>query len=409
MVLDLFGGTAHVLPLVYRKSQKSALPSSALDLRFLVNRTSLDYGKQISTFTPDEQSKMRRKESVIYQEPSKTYDFRNYISIRPSGICEYQRNVIPDISIHNIEFAPLPIDNKHHGIISKKANKNIQSTIDWFVLMAKDKNTYNPKYKSSYSFKINFVTLTLPSKQVHPDKFLQKNLFAPFLDWVRKTKHYKGLDSNESEYCNMYFWRSEAQENGNIHWHLCCDVFIHYQLIQSKWNYLLGKLGYIATFEKKWNHLQPNSTDVHSVRKVRSLAKYLSKYCGKNTKGITVQCSLASKFLSSGYPLFLNSTWNYPGAKPRFFREVHSRLWGCSENLSKIKSCKVMTDEFIEEELRFFRNNFPEKCLAFKYSTVYRVDCVDLFSLEMIFIRKVLARYVLEVFPDRRKIPIIAN
>ncbi len=334
---------------------------------------------------------------VLYPEPSKVYDFKNFISIRPTSICEYQRNIIPDLSIRTIENNSMPIDRRHHGIVSTKGNKNIQSIIDWMVLLAKEKETINPKDNSHYSFKLNFTTLTLPAKQKHSDKFLTKNLLMPFLDWIRKTPMPEGLQMQKTFMCKHYFYRSESQSNGNIHWHLCCDVFIPWLMIRTEWNKLLGKLGYIDTFEKKHNHRHPNSIDIHSIKKIKNIARYLSKYCGKNAKGITVLLT-KKKTCEQKLPVnLLSFKWSFPQKNARFFRQIYSRLWSCSQKLSKLKSCKVQVTPFIQDELDFFRANFIDSYFPSKYCTVYKVDCQNFVDLEMIMIRRVLAIHVREI------------
>ena len=56
-----------------------------------------------------------------------------------------------------------------------------------------------------YNFKINFMTLTLPAKQMHPTAVITKNAFNQFLTEIREL--YK---------MENYVWRIEFQKTGTF-------------------------------------------------------------------------------------------------------------------------------------------------------------------------------------------------
>lgn len=378
--LDIWGNDSSSLcinpqPLVYRSSQKSAVASPRL----------------VSGF-----------------------DFKEFVSFSPSRVVRYSRNIAPDTRDYTDMFIsngaimqddgtldltnyikPMPLDNSHHGLISAKSSKEVNKVIDWMVLLAKDKNTFNPYYNSSYNFKINFVTMTLPCKQFHSDKVIQKKVLAPFLDWIRKTNFPTGLKSQKFSNCSMYFWRAEAQSNGNIHFHICTDCFIPYLMLRVKWNSLLEKLGYIDIFQKKHNHRFPPTEQVKSVKSVKKIAAYLSKYCGKNAKGITVMSTLIPKFKKVGYPNFLKNKWIFPPKKAIYFRQIHCRLWACSEKLSRLKKSKFSLTDEIERDLFTFQSLYSHNVQFFDYVKIYKIDTSQLLDLQLLFLRKCYVTHVL--------------
>lgn len=104
-----------------------------------------------------------------------------------------------------------------------------------------------------------FLTLTLPSDQVHPDKEVTRRCLTPFLEWLKRSH---GVEH--------YFWRAEAQENGRIHYHLLVDRYIDKEDLQAMWNKSVNRLGYVDRYYEKTGEAMPPSTEVHAVRsKVR--------------------------------------------------------------------------------------------------------------------------------------------
>ena len=153
---------------------------------------------------------------------------------------------------------------------------------------AKWKDAIDFKSGNKYRFKLNFITLTLPAEQGNlTDYQVKSKILDPFLK--RCTRKF-GLTS--------YVWRAEYQENGNIHFHLMTDCFIHYKSIRHNWNECCARYGLIDKFEKIHGHRNPNSTDVHAVRKPWELARYIAKYMTKmkeDEKPMKGRCWSASR------------------------------------------------------------------------------------------------------------------
>lgn len=196
-------------------------------------------------------------------------------------------------------------NKNHEGMISKKARTKINNAMQWLLMLSHKKRVYSKATKKSYWFKINFITLTLSMPQMHDDVFIKERMLYPFLRWMAR-----------SHGANLYLWKAESQVNGNIHFHITTNTFIHWKSIRRKWNSIQGKHGYL----KKWTDGNvpgdPNATDVHAVIYEDEIAKYMCKYMTKND---------ASR------------------------RSITGRLWACSPALSNLSICIDEHDEGFAE------------------------------------------------------------
>lgn len=188
------------------------------------------------------------------------------------------------------------LHNRHKNKLSDKAQKRIKTAINWLVASAKEKRVYSVASRKWFSFKVNLITLTLPDtiNEIKEKEFKEK-LMHPFLVYMKK---YKGLVN--------YVWKLEFQKNGKLHVHLTTDSFINHSELRYYWNKLLDKNGYLDYFKLKYKHDNPNSTDVHSVWKVKNLAAYIAKYLAKNEDNEGV---------------------------------INGRIWGCNYELSAKNKC----------------------------------------------------------------------
>jgi hypothetical protein len=214
--------------------------------------------------------------------------------------------------------------------LSYKAKKRMRNAINWLLVSAKPKKVFQKAKNREFEFKINFITLKLPDT-IEPinNEIFKKKLLNPFLTLMRET--YK---------LNNYVWKMEYQKNGKLHCHLTTDTFIHHEIIKNSWNNLLKRNGFLEDYHNKFKNLSfeqycsiskgadkrnkadnlrayengvksnwyaPNSTDIHSVKKINDLASYLCKYMVK---------SMIDGFLT--------------------IKEFNGRIWGCSQKLSEI-------------------------------------------------------------------------
>lgn len=282
----------------------------------------------------------------------------NYIVSIP----EFYREGGDQRSLEFIQNQDNLLNNDQNGKLSRKAIGNLRNAINWLCLASKRKRVYVRSKGTEFSFKVNFVTLTLPDTASRiSSKDLQSKLLNPFLTYLRK---YHSLRN--------YVWRLEFQANGKLHVHLSADTFLHYQVVRDTWNRLLDKNGYLQQFFEKERHKDPNSTDVHATRKIKNMAAYISKYMSKqgavyeyplksikkkidsailagvSEKGISALIAQKKKFENSParklgvmdwkrwYKQRVNF-WNSP-FNPH---PITGRIWGCSTELSKANKASV--------------------------------------------------------------------
>lgn len=258
------------------------------------------------------------------------------IYIRPHYVVSIPDFFVP-YKTHSLKFEANKVnlkDNSHGGNISQKADKKCRSAINWLLCASEKKQVFHSGTGRWFNFKVNFITLTLPDtvSSIREHEFKTK-LLNPWLTVMRK---YYGLKN--------YVWKIEFQKNGKLHLHITSDTFIHYAILKKTWNKLLRTNGYIFDYQKKFmncsfeeyknlmsindkrsdeakykawlkgtaeNWLNPNTTDVHSVKKIKNLAGYIAKYMTKNE---------ADK------------------------KKIRGRIWGCNYELSRANKTKIFID-----------------------------------------------------------------
>ena len=284
------------------------------------------------------------------------------ISIRPNKVVFYNQFVknkysddvspstlAPDVKQTlkemGVPVKSLPECNKHNFEISFKAGTRIKEKVTWLYELAKNKTVTTTSGKTLYSFKMNFITLTLPSIQQHDTAQITSICLNQFL--VECSKKF-GLTN--------YVWRLEFQKNGNVHYHIATDCFIDYTSCKLIWNRCLSKLGYIARYQEKFigmkfndycknyndsgkvpfNTLRerfgrgtatrwdsPNTVDVRAVSNAKNISFYISKYITKKSEHS------------------LN-----PVVSSRESSDSNLRLWFCSRSLSRLDKISVFLEEY---------------------------------------------------------------
>lgn len=208
-------------------------------------------------------------------------------------------------------------ENHHKGKVSAKAMKEIKNCVNWLVASAKHKTIYHAESKKYYTFKVNFITLTLPDTYHEiNDTQLKKELLNPLLTTLRKGYGLKN-----------YLWKLEFQQNGKLHVHLTTDTFIYWKDLRRLWNKRLTACGHMARFRDENGHCDPNSTDVHAVYKINDIAAYISKYMSKNddqlqkVKGRIWQCNFELS-ANSKPSMFVPSTYLREVLEPLFQKVI---------------------------------------------------------------------------------------
>lgn len=223
-------------------------------------------------------------------------------------------------------------------ILSYKARQRIHTYTQYLVDTAKKKRVYSKSENKWFSFYVNFVTLTLPSQQVHTDGEIHATIFKAFIRaW--KTKE-PGL---------MYIYKAEVQDNGNLHYHLTTNAYIHHTELRNMWNYYCNKLGYTDRCKVE----NPNSTDVHSVKNVKKLAEYIGKYMAK-TDYYTKTMQRYHRIYDKKWRKINYDKCTLPKNYFEYIkRHVTIKIWDCSKLLKAVEPIKIENpDWYLESECR---------------------------------------------------------
>ena len=277
-------------------------------------------------------------------------------------------------------------DNHHHGQVSDITKRKIARAIDYLVYMARPKRLPYTKHGKGLLFRLNFITLTLSSSQIHTDNEIMSGIFRPFL--MALSRKWK---------VNNYIWRAEKQVNGSIHYHIITDKFIPWNELRNVWNRCQQNLGYVTRYREnqvlwhregfrfrpelspKWNRSaqlkayhegcrhdwnSPNSTDVHSLRLLSNVKAYFVKYMTKSEQSADIQ----------------------------------GRLWGCSRQLTRISGARVAVYNRIDDDLRKIKPSATVKIFTGDYYTTILITILILTQLGCTSILEEWYEYVTDKF-----------
>lgn len=224
----------------------------------------------------------------------------------------------------------------YSGKMSDHGRKRMKRAINLLIAAAQWKTAIDYKTQKEYRFLINFVTLTLPTPQgTRADKEIKKQVLDP---WIKKAKRRWNLKS--------YVWRAEKQGNGNIHFHLCTDVFIPYQELRDTWNDNLEAMGFISEYEKKHKQRSPNSTDIHAVKNINNLAGYIVKYMSKDHVTQKELNGITAVRFAHGSAARLRAQKILDKCLNLSEEPLDGKVWDCSSNLKIKGNCEL----FLEAE-----------------------------------------------------------
>ena len=310
------------------------------------------------------------------------------LSIHPSVINVYYQT----LGIHRPVLLPCNVpdnlkSNATNGKISPTAKRKITRAIDYLIYLSKPKKLPPTVHGKDYKFRLNFITLTLSSKQIHTDQEIKAVLLNQFfIEMARKWK------------VSAYIWRAEKQENGNIHFHIITGNFIPWNELRNTWNRIQQKLGYITryrenrecwhehgfkfqrTLANKWSYAKqlaaykkgclthwenPNSTDVHSIKHVGNIKAYFVKYLTKNQE----------------------------------HNPLAGRLWGCSINLSNIRGAECDMCSLVKAELDKIVKSGRARVYHDKYFSCFYIPTELLKELKCIQILTTFRDYMQSRYP----------
>lgn len=226
-------------------------------------------------------------------------------------------------------------NNKNNGQLSSKSISKLKNSVNWLLDAARYKPVFCKRKKQQFFFKTNFITLTIPPQTTYRDhaiklkvdKEYNNNLLSklkvsvpinnlPTVSCKQFQKCMNVFLTYSRKHTNLklhnYVWKLEAHKDGRLHIHLSTDIFYHYTHLRNCWNSILQREGLLEMHFKKFGNYSPNSTDVHSVYKVRNVAGYICGYMQK---------------------------------KPNLSKGFTGRIWSCSYSLSNKNKCYAYLDK----------------------------------------------------------------
>jgi len=272
--------------------------------------------------------------------------------------------------------------------LSENSERKAKRAIKYMLFGTNEKKAWNPKYNSTYTFKVNFITLTLPSIQKHSDIEIKKGLLNQFL--IECKIKYK---------LTNYVWKMEKQRNGNVHFHILGDQFIPYSELNNIWNRLCLKMGYSKEYKVSNKTKIANSTDIHSLRKIKNVVGYVLKYMVKEDKKNRLKIHRSNiefkpspdynkNSLSINTKRFLNNT------------AQRGRIWTCSYNLTKLKGGEEELDNMLKSEIELLKKKKGTRVYNKDFCTALYMDS-NILSPELTpNLYRILMDYIRKLFPN---------
>lgn len=334
------------------------------------------------------------------------------VSISPSKIC---KTVAVSKSYKNsmgywelrekkgVSSVSKKLEKKFHNFeISANSQKNLRSKVEWLFQYAKKRNVKSYTGKIIKGYKCGFITLTLPSKQVHNTAYIITQMLDEFLQQLRKRVKMQN-----------YVWRLEFQSNGNAHFHIVTDSYVDYYLAKKIWNKILSVHGYIQAYSEKMSKLTYN--------------QYCARY-GKNNKGEKINQSVLFKRYNDGKAV----NWQNPNSVDcknisaggsisyyisKYFSKKEKsakknvldneensfalRLCFWSRSLSRCKSESMPTDYYDVNIVELMKKDESVHICYYDYCTVFYYEFEKLGA----FLQEFLKRYFLATREDASYIP----
>lgn len=214
--------------------------------------------------------------------------------------------------------------NKTNGVVSDKVQNRIKNAINWLALSAQKKRVYHKASNKWFEYKLGLFTLTLPdTARPVTASFFKEQLLQPWLAYARK---YFGMAH--------YVVKIEPQENNKVHVHITSDTFIHHTDLRRSWNNQLRRHGLLEDFYCKFGHDNPPTEQAVSVKSVKDMAAYLSKYLVKSEN--SVRDILAKEDTAPDVKCFRKDQTTYYRNVANF-KAIWAdcgRLWSCNYELS---------------------------------------------------------------------------
>ena len=249
--------------------------------------------------------------------------------------------------------------------LSYQTKRKMRDSVAYMSAMSPSRTIYRRNGKKIYNFKTSFITLTLPSKQIHTDKKI-KQCLNNFLTTMRTRFNLKN-----------YVWKAELQENENIHFHLIFDIYIEHTVIRYYWNKALNVLGYVDKYAERFKNLSLKEyAELRQVPVSQAVSGYLfgrdTDWMSPGTENVkSIQsCEMVSYYLSKYISKDVVSDDVVEEDLQRI--KAFGRVWGRSQSLSRISYVTRYCWSSLKSFIKTIDENFESLLqMDFDYCTVY--------------------------------------
>lgn len=235
----------------------------------------------------------------------------------------------PRLSIENLNNT----NNQVKGILSSNSSRSLGHALEYLLMKAEKRKIRNPVSGRLMNHQATFITLTLPSNQIHCDQTIKNVCLNNFLDIMRKTHRLE-----------KYVWKAETQKNGNIHFHIATDDFFHWQIIREAWQSSLELLGYMSRYSENWKSVKIPCSDIQEARSIKDSIRYLRKYMSKHGSS----------------------------------RPICGAQWDCAKSLKGYKPPSIEIDSYISDELNSLARINPNRIKHFEHATILNFTVQEL-------------------------------
>lgn len=237
----------------------------------------------------------------------------------------------------------------------------MRTALNWMLLFSVRKFVYSKEKQKGFWFRLNFITLTLSDAQIHSDTYIVEHMLQPLLRWLQRQCGVKN-----------YVWKAEVQDNGNIHFHITLDKFVHWRKLRNKWNELQLRHAYIAVATNAEIIPDPNSTDVHAVVNIKRIVSYITSYITKkDSEKKNARLSNALAFCHSNIERELAYMSIAAVGIPFSKRRVTSKVWGCNHSLANLNITLSEDTPLYYQAKQYHKDNYCKLLSDDKISRVY--------------------------------------
>jgi hypothetical protein len=218
----------------------------------------------------------------------------------------------------------------YSGGMTMGTRKRLAKAVTIMTQAIKPSWRHNPVSGRMQFHRFSFITLTVSSPENITARQGYDLLLSHFLDWMTRTA------AKDDPTAKTYIWKAELQIRGQLHYHITTPAWIHYKDIRAKWNDLQRRAGLLDDYAKKHGHFDPNSTDIHDTRSVKSADRYMLKELGKTISALQLAAvAEVNNMVSRGELPAEQAEEKIKEITAEKIATV-GRIWGCSEDLAGV-------------------------------------------------------------------------